>query len=98
MLKEAAEAENISILAITESHLNSGFHEGEIAMDNYGHFRADRSEGTRKGGVILYVRSELLPGATLLSAGSESNIEYLVVKIPEAYMTAVCIYSRVYRK
>ena len=67
MLKEMAIEKDVGIIAITESHLNSNFHEGEISISQFTPFRADRSEGTPKGGVILYVRNSLVPGTQLVS-------------------------------
>ena len=92
MLKEMAISEGVGILALTESHLNPNYHEGEIAIDNYGHFRADRAAEIRKGWVIVYVRSELLPGVKALETGSIENIEYIVLNIVAANLILVCIY------
>ena len=92
MLKEMAIEEDVGIIAITESHLNSNFHEGEIAIDQFTSYRADRCEGTLKGGVILYVRNCLSPGAQLMLKGSQGNIEYAVLQVPIVSMTIVCVY------
>ena len=92
MLKEMAIEEGAGIVALTESHLNSDYHEGEIAIDQFTHFRADRCEGIRKGGVILYIHNSISPGAKLVTAESYENIEYAVLNIPAASMTLVCIY------
>ena len=75
--------EDVGILAITESHLNSSFHEGEIAISQFTPYRADRCEGTLKGGVILYVRNSLAPGAKLVLTGSRGKIEYAVLQVPK---------------
>ena len=69
MLKEMAIEEDVGIIAITESHLNSSFHEGEIAISHFTPYRADRSEGTLKGGVVLYLRKSLVPGSQLVLKG-----------------------------
>ena len=84
--------EGIGVIALTESHLNSEYHQGEIAIPNFSHYRADRCEGTRKGGVITYIHSSIAPGAKLELAGSIGNIEYAVLTIPLANMTMVCVY------
>ena len=92
MLEEMTTDEGLGILAITESHLNPDYHEGEIAIENFIHFRADRSVGTKKGGVIIYIRNFLSPGANLLTSGSHGIIEYAVLAIPSASMSLVCVY------
>ena len=92
MLKELAISEGVGIIALTESHLNPSYHEGEIAIEDFNHFRADRAAETRKGGVIVYLRSELHPGAKVLGSGSIENIEFLVLNIEAANLVLVCIY------
>ena len=92
MLKELAIEEDVGVIALTESHLNPDFHEGEIYIDQFTSYRADRCAGTRKGGVILYIRNNLTPGAELVSKGSHGNIEYAILRIPVANLTMVCVY------
>ena len=92
IIKEMAAEEGIAIIALTESHLNSEYHEGEIAIPEFSHYRADRCEGTRKGGVIVYVNKSISPGAKLELAGSFGNVEYAVLSIPLANMTVICVY------
>ena len=92
MLKETAKSEGVGIMALTESHLNSDYHEGEITIESFTHFRADRTDGVRKGGVIVFVRTDLAPGARIVAAGSHGNIEYLVLKVAAVNLNLVCIY------
>ena len=92
MIKEMAFLGELGIIALTESHLNSDYHEGEIAIPNYFNFRADRSQGTRGGGVIIYVHKTISTGAKLELAESHGNIEYVVLTIPACNMTLVCVY------
>ena len=92
MLKELAIEEDVGVIALTESHLNPDFHEGEIYIDQFTSYRADRCAGTRKGGVILYIRNNLTPGAELVSKGSYGNVEYAILRIPIANLTMVCVY------
>ena len=68
-LKEKAADENISIITLTESHLHKDFLDGEIQIEGFNHYRADRAHGTRKGGVITYIRYDLLPGLKEIDAG-----------------------------
>ena len=84
MLQEKAVDENIAVITLTKSHLTSDFLEGEISMKGFVNFRADRKAGTRKGGIITYVRHDLLPGLEILKAGSSGNIEYLIIKLQVA--------------
>ena len=49
MLYEKAVNENIGIIVITESHLNENYLEGEINIEGFANFRADRAAGVRKG-------------------------------------------------
>ena len=92
MLKEMANEEGVGIVALTESHLNNDYHDGEIAINNFTNFRVDRCQGTRKGGVIIYLRSCLTPNANLLLSESHGNIEYAVLDNPAACITLVCVY------
>ena len=92
LLLEKAISENIGIITLTESHLNEGFSEGEIHMAGFQHYRADRKQGTLKGGIITYVRDDLLPGLKEKMAGSIGCIEYQVICIEKIDLTLVTIY------
>ena len=81
MLKERAMCENIAIITLTESHLNDSYLEGEIHIDGFANYRADRVAGVLKGGIITYVRQDLLAGLEEKASGSIGNIEYLVIKV-----------------
>ena len=92
MLNEISIEEKVGIIALTESHLNSKYHEGEISINNFNHYRTDRSEGKRGGGVIVYVRNELSPGIEVLMSESIENIELLVLNIKAINLVLVTIY------
>ena len=92
MLNEKAIDENIGILTLTESHLHDDFLEGEIEMRGFTNYRADRANGVRKGGIITYVRHDLLPGLQVKEAGSIGNIEFLIIFIKELEMLLVTLY------
>ena len=83
MISEKAKSENIGIITLTESHLHENFREGEIHINNYVHFRADRACGVMKGGIICYVRRDLLPGILTLESGSVGNIKKC--RFPDSY-------------
>ena len=74
LLREKAEEENAAIIALTESHLNSGFHEGEVYMKGFGNFRADRTDGVRKGGIVTYVRDDISAGVPIIVSDSIDGI------------------------
>ena len=92
MLSEKAEDENIAIATLTESHLNSNILEVEILMKGYEAFRTDRAEGTRKGGVLTYVRNDVNPGTAVMKSESVGNIEYQMLKIPRLNMIYIAVY------
>ena len=50
--------ENIDILGVTETWLDSGISDGEVHVDGYGMHRLDRG-GRRGGGVCIYYRNNL---------------------------------------
>ena len=84
--------ENIAIVALTESHLNSGYQEGEIKMSGSANFRADRKDGVNKRGVITYIREDIIAGANLLLSESVGNIEFIVLTLPSLDATLVVVY------
>jgi hypothetical protein len=43
------------MLALTESRLRGDIQDGEMEMKDFQHYRADRKEGRRRGGVIVYL-------------------------------------------
>lgn len=92
VLRELAVNENVGIITLTESHINENFHDGELVMTGFSIFRADRALGTRKGGVISYVRNDILEGISLMVSGSLGNIEYMVLNIPALKFVYICIY------
>ena len=92
MMSEKARNENIGIITLTESHLHEDFIEGEIQIEGFENFRADRTRGIKKGGIICYVRRDLLPGILTLETGSVGNIEFLVLYIEVLNLILINIY------
>ena len=92
MILDLAIEENIGIIAITESHLNEYYLESEVHILGYSHYRADRKAGTRKGGIIVYVRNDLSPGLKILAFGSVGKIEYIVLHLETLKLIYVVIY------
>ena len=75
------------IIAITESHINEHYLKSEVHIHGYTRYRADREAGTRKGGIIVYIRNDQSPGLKTLTFGSVGKIEYLYCftsRVPKA--------------
>ena len=64
LLREKAEVENTAIIALTESHLNCRFLQGELHMKGVDTFRADRVNGVQREDVITYIRNDILTGVS----------------------------------
>ena len=92
VLSEKAEDENIAIVTLTESHLNQFFLEAEVGMTGFETYRADRATGTRKGGVVTFLRNDVNPGVETLVSGSTGNIEYQALKIPKLKILYIAVY------
>ena len=90
MLKEKAANDNIALITLTESHLNNSYLESEI--EGFANYRADRVAGVLKGGIITYVRRDLLAGLEEKASDSIGNIEYLVLKVTNPNMLLITIY------
>ena len=58
-LLEMALLENIVLIAVTESHLNVDVMSGEVDIEGFDLIRTDRLEGTKKGGVGVYIRRDV---------------------------------------
>ena len=58
-LKVLAFSEDVQIICVTESNLNSSVVDAEVAIPNFNIFREDRKTNTRHGGSIMYVHSSL---------------------------------------
>ena len=84
--------ENIALITLTESHLNENFKDGEVSIEGYTLYRADRSKGVRKGGVITYVRNDIAAGIDHTISDSIGNVEYMVLDIPLLNLLHVAIY------
>ena len=92
VIKDIAIEENALIMSFTESHLNENILDAEISIDNYSLFRGDRSEGVKKGGVLLYVRNDIAKSARTLCHGSIGLIEYICVYIKEKNLLTITVY------
>ena len=61
-------------------------------MKGFGSFRADRVNGVKNGGVITYIRDDILTGASRIVSDSIGNIEFLVLKIESLDALVIVIY------
>ena len=66
-------------MSINESWLCEDIEDSEIAISGYTIFRRDRPNGSRRGGVALYMRNELQP--VVISEPPDNIVESVFVKI-----------------
>merc|ERR1712212_1041046 len=92
MLFERAEENNSFIIAITESHLRKDIQDAEISMPGFQLYRADRTEGIRKGGVVVYLKNEYARGAQVLSSGSNGVVEWVSMYLQPQNTLFICLY------
>ena len=92
VISETAKEQNVSIICLTETHLCSDHLEAEISIEGFVPFRFDRPDNSKRGGVIIYLKEDLAPGAEDLCRGSNGNIEYLVIQIKTLPLTVIGIY------
>lgn len=81
MLGEIAKTYNANLVCCTESHLRQDIKDGEIQMSGFELFRGDRLTGRKKGGVIVYVREDWSQHTRMITAGSDGEIEYVILYI-----------------
>ena len=67
--------------ALTESHLRQEILHAEVHIPGFTMFRADRTEGTAGGGVIVYTKDTLQGEVKLLSSGSNGIVECVVLHL-----------------
>ncbi|KAK3863622.1 hypothetical protein Pcinc_030628 [Petrolisthes cinctipes] len=92
MLEEIAIETNAMVIALTESHLRIDILEAEIGMVEFQAYRADRSEGKKKGGVIVYVKRDIAARTRVISCGSNSVVENVVLHVSSINLAIVTIY------
>ena len=61
-------------------------------MQNYTIFRKDRKIGTRKGGVITYIRNDLVEEAVELASYSRNNCEHQIIHLARRNLIIVNLY------
>ena len=79
-----ADEGGIFLIALTDSPLRKDILDAEIAMEGFQHYRADRKEGRKKGGVIFYLRNSLARSTVELrskSGNSDGIVEHVLLHI-----------------
>ncbi len=92
MIEEIGYEYNTAVICITESHLRNNIQDAEVTIQGYESFRADRIEGRKKGGVIVYIRKDIAESAIMLVAGSNGEVEYVIVHIKVWNMILATVY------
>ena len=80
LLGEKAEVGKNAILALTKSQINSGFVDGEVHMKGFGSFSTDRVKLVQKGGVIAFIRDDILTKGYCTVSNSIGNIDFQILK------------------
>ena len=80
-LKELAVTEDVAFICVSESHLNGAIRDAEVKMDGYTMYRADRTEGRRKGGVAIYVKDNSSWTVEVLVQHSNSYVETIGIYV-----------------
>ena len=78
------------ILICTETWLNYSFPLEAFSIPGYSCFRADRRNGSRRGGVAIWTKSRLR--ANLLSLPTSSHLEICCIQIPDVQVIIVGVY------
>ena len=56
LIADVAKQSHSIIIALTESHLRGEIRDAEVSIDGFSMIRADRSDGFRGGGVVMYIK------------------------------------------
>ena len=95
VLREMADEGGIFMIALTESHLRKDILDAEITMEGFQHYRADRKEGRKKGGVIVYLRNSLARSTVELrskSGNSDGFVEHVLLHIKKFDLCVAIVY------
>ena len=79
------------VIVLTESHLRDEVRDGEVQIQGFESYRADRLH-LKNGGVIMYVRSSLNLGVKVLLSMSCSKVEILLIKFERINMILIGVY------
>ena len=78
-LREMATAENVAIIAVTESHLREELRSAEVPISGFQFQRADRVNSVKKSGVALYRRDDIAPYFEDSQGFSVNKTEFLCI-------------------
>ena len=95
LISELANNENTLIITHTETHLNEKYFivlDKKIQMKNYIRFRADRTLGRKKGGVITYIKATEALDFEQLIAKSNSYVEYQLIHLQKRNIVIINVY------
>ncbi len=73
-LADLALQKNLDIIGVAQTWLQDGIRDDEICLPGYTLFHQDRPSHKKEGGVILYVKSNLLPQRVLLPPTTPSSL------------------------
>ena len=82
--------QDVQIVCVTETHLNSTVFDAEVSLPNFVLFREDREDGTKHGGSAIYVHSSLKAERLDWFNGLESIA--LTVKADHCEFIVICVY------
>ena len=80
-LKETIDSNNIDIMCLSETWLNSNIESANIHIPGYQLYRKDRNDGMRGGGVAIFVSTKLKLKISLVELGVDCNMECIFIKI-----------------
>ena len=80
LLSEVAQNDNAIIISLTESHLTEDIREAEIHIPKYNHFRTDRSNHRKKGGVVTYVLNNFITEVLFSESNSYTEAHVLYIR------------------
>ena len=79
ILSDFANYSSTLFIILTESHLRPAIKDAEITIANYVLYRADRGNNRKKGGVAIYVRSDLAGSCTPLLVETNGQVECILL-------------------
>ena len=92
MIEELAETYKSDLIGITESHLKTEINDAEVKIKGYRSFRGDRTEGKKKGGVIVYVSEHLAHSTRTVAKGSNDEVEYVILYVAKLGIMVITVY------
>ena len=92
MLREKMVESGTLLAALTETHLNPNILDAECSIPNYHLYRADRGGNRNKGGVAMYIRSDIAGSSKLICSGSNGVVEYQMVHIRKYNVVIMNLY------